>query len=162
MKVGQVTENSFTLKPSAVNGKMALQVGESEKYLVKLDQEDHGWSLVDKVDADISLSDMKESYGIWQDREIRKGFFKKIIRPKDGEIQGDEIREFQKEYPETKTVYDKTKDPPNFGDKINLMPPHYYYVIKPDARIAVSQTPQGTVAVLEEKWECIEESYRAI
>jgi hypothetical protein len=162
MKVGQVNTNSFTLKPSEVNGKGALQIGDSERYLVKLDQENHEWSLVDKVDKDISFDDIKESYGAWQDREIRKGFFKKIIRPRDGKIQSDEIREFQKEYPETKNVFDKSKDPPNFGDKINLMPPHYYYTIKPDAHIEVSQTPQGTVAVLEEKWECTYEGYKAI
>lgn len=160
MQIGQQSSHSFQLTPSSVNGKQALLVGEKGGYLVKLDHEAYEWTLVDRVEKDIPFGALKDHYGIWHDREIKKGLplFKKVVRPVDGVIQNDEVRELQYEYPSTRRIYDKQKEPPFTGDKISI-PVKHYYEEKPEAHITLKTTPQGTITVLEENWLCTGDGY---
>lgn len=160
MNVGDHIRNSFQLTPAMVNGKKALQIGDTGSYLVRLDVENLEWSLVDRVDRDVSFDDLKASYGAWKDVEITKGalFWKKTVRPLDGVIQNDEVKEYQWEYPGEMRKFDRMYKPPIEDERMKARM-KIYDIIKPDAKILVQQAPNGPIAVLEEDLECLGETY---
>lgn len=161
MRVGERIESRIPLKPLEVDGKKALQIGDTGSLLVKLDLESHEWSLVDQVTCDIPFDDLKSYYGAWKDREITRGtlFWKKVVRERDGLIQRDEVKEFQMDYGDSKLKYDRPchDHHPLDHDHAGWNSGRIYDVLKPDAKITVKATEQGTIAVLEEEWICVGE-----
>jgi hypothetical protein len=67
-------------------------VRDADRYLVER-QSDGTWKQVDHTDRVISNEDLGKNFGLWKDRQITKGhlWWKKIVRPYDGEIQEDEV-----------------------------------------------------------------------
>jgi hypothetical protein len=151
MRVGENYSKSYPLIASEVEGKKAVKVGEKGGYLVKLDPDAKEWSLVDSVEKGISAEELKDSYGLWNDRELTSGalFWKKTLRPLDGKIQGDEVREFQKEPLETTRQVEKT-----YSNSKNNAATVIFDILQPESRIEVKSPAEG--AFIIEKWTCIE------
>lgn len=163
MRVGEFTASRITIKESTVDGKRALQVGSCGGYLVQLDMESHEWTLVDTLASDIPFDTLKEKYGIWNDREVTSGklFWKKTIRPVDGQIQRDEVKEFQIEYGKPQMKFDRhSHAPPVVDDRTGWFAIRVYDVLEPDAHVVLHNDGTGTIAVLEEKWTCTGEVER--
>lgn len=63
-----------------------------DRYFVKRNEEG-GWDTVDHKAGSVPKDELGQDYGLWKDKEITKGslWWKKTVRPLDGEIQADEV-----------------------------------------------------------------------
>jgi hypothetical protein len=77
-------------------GQTCYQVGKRGALLVQRPHPGEPWKLVSKLEGELTHTDLIRSYGCWTDREVATGsfFWKKVLRPKDGEIQPDEVVSF--------------------------------------------------------------------
>lgn len=64
----------------------------ADRYLVER-TDDGGWEATKPEDRFVSTGELGSEFGLWQDKEITKGhlWWKKVIRPKDGKIDQDEV-----------------------------------------------------------------------
>lgn len=73
------------------------EADENSAVLVK--RQGDGWAPVEKLDAPVDRHQVQSQFGLWKDREVTEGFFrKKVVRPKDDQVQNDEVTDFQYEY----------------------------------------------------------------
>lgn len=95
MYVGQTYSQAVPFTRTSFNGQNALSTQDGQ-YLVKYDDQGQNWSLVGRLDNDLSQDELVGHYGLWKDQEITSGHLwnKKVERPKDGQIQQDEVTTF--------------------------------------------------------------------
>ena len=101
-----INNSSKLLVPSTLKGQKVLrasltdsaQASQNDPVLVKRDPEGQ-WSPVDKLEKSVDRKELAENYGLWSDKEIKKGgvlgFGQKTVRAQDGEIQPDEVSTFK-------------------------------------------------------------------
>lgn len=153
MNIGESFTKSYPLIPDQVNGKKSLRVGETGGHLARLDMESMEWSLVDSVQKTVPFDALKDSYGIWKDKEVTSGklWWKQTIRPLDGEVQNDEISEFMRSYEGTTMKTEKCYPAPKGRGGVV-----YYDVLAPDAQIVIDKNGSEPIAILQETWKCID------
>lgn len=79
------------------SGQPCFQVGKKKgTLLVRRTNPSEPWEPVHALEKGLSHKELVHSYGCWTDREVATGqlFWKKVIRPLDGEIQPDEVVSF--------------------------------------------------------------------
>lgn len=88
-------KTTFKLEQRNLHGTQVYGLENTNFNLVKKNEEGE-FEPVQEMDQYLSASEMDESYGIWEDREVTKGMWlwKKTLRQEDGQIQADEVRDF--------------------------------------------------------------------
>lgn len=143
MKIGEQVSHQYAIYGDQLNGQTLYKVDEfndgktsDDRVLVK--NQDGQWTPVDTIDKGISSAELKENYGLWQDKRRIRDLFKK-----DGKVQNDEVTPFSKEL---KTKQCEGCDPidPYFaaGYWIN------YYSSSRDAQVNVEDGAEGKKLVL--------------
>lgn len=81
-----------------VQGTRCYGVRGTEWSLVKRDSATGDFQPVDKLDQAVSSQELDANYGVWVDKEVTSGhlWWKKTERPKDGQVQSDEVVDFEK------------------------------------------------------------------
>jgi hypothetical protein len=64
----------------------------ADRYFVER-KDEGGWELTQPEDRFVSTDELGQDFGLWKDKEITEGslWWKKVIRPKDGKIDQDEV-----------------------------------------------------------------------
>lgn len=64
----------------------------ADRYFVER-TDDGGWEVAQPEDRVVSTNELGSDFGLWKDKEVTEGRFwwKKVIRPKDGIIDQDEV-----------------------------------------------------------------------
>ena len=59
MKTGECITRSTPLRQAGIKGRQAIQVGDDDSYLVKLDMDSRQWSLVDSIEHTVPFRELR-------------------------------------------------------------------------------------------------------
>lgn len=81
-----------SLERRNLNGTNVYGIAGTNWNLVKKDEEGE-FQPFDSIDGYVTQSEMNQEFGIWEDKEVTKGFWiwKKTVREMDGKVQPDEV-----------------------------------------------------------------------
>lgn len=126
--------------PEQHRGRPCFQVGRRGALLVRRAHPAEPWRLVERLEGELSHTELVRSYGCWVDREIASGFWfwKTVTRPLDGEIQSDEVQSFALRVAYSWEAHEG-KDTPELPSIEQLT-------------LCVAEGGRGAVATLREVW----------
>lgn len=153
MNIGEVSINQHILRSKTIGDNKGVLIGDTGKMLVKINPDaPGGYDLVDKIDREIPFDELKDNYGIWQDKTHGNLWWKK---EKDGKIQEDEVTQIKSMY----TKHWVTTCPsgsPFPGHHAGCAFEDRNELYDESARITFKQSGSGPIAILEERVECLD------
>lgn len=159
MKPGEVKTSQYVLRGTTVKPtdgspeKKGLQLDQSGRMLVKVSPDaPGGYDLVDKVTTPISTEELRDNYGIWNDKTHGHLWWKK---PKDGKIQADEVTSMQTLYPGQQWTITCPSGSPFPGNHAGCALEDQYELRDYSANITFKKYSTEFIPILEEKIECL-------
>jgi hypothetical protein len=80
-----------------VNGTVVYGIRGTSWNLAKRNEQTGSFEPVDVLSADLTSAELDAKFGVWTDKEVTTGslWWKKVVRPEDGQIQPDEVVDFE-------------------------------------------------------------------
>ncbi|MBI2264579.1 MAG: hypothetical protein HYU64_05345 [Armatimonadetes bacterium] len=162
MQAGEVKTTVYILREKTVKPgdgspeKKALQLDLTDRMLVKVSPDaPGGYDLVDRITTFVSTEELRDNYGIWQDKTHGSLWWKK---EKDSKIQADEVTLMRTMYPGQEWTITCPSGSPFPGHHVGCALEDQYELRDYTAVITFKQSGAGgagQVPILEEKIECL-------
>jgi hypothetical protein len=158
MSAGEVRTNQYILRPKTVKPsdgseeKKGMLIGDTDGMLVKVNPDaPGGYDLVEKISSPISTEELRDNYGIWNDK-TRGHFWKK--EPKDGKIQRDEVTPIKTQFPGQLWQMTCPYGDTFAGHHVGYVYHDQWELRDYSANVAFKQSSEGPVPILTTQIEC--------